>query len=85
MKLNEDLVDELLVLSQFSLNSTLEGIKVHGDAAQSVIEATQRLFDKGLVTQLDGGYLTDLGKDAAVHLTRLNSILTTPVTLDTAS
>ena len=42
MKLNADLIDELSVLSQFSLDSTLEGIKVHGDAAQSVIEATQR-------------------------------------------
>jgi len=85
MKLNADLIDELSLLSQFSLNSTLEGIKVHGDASQSMIDAAQRLFEKGLITQFDGGYLTDLGKDAALHLTRLNSILTTPVNLDTAS
>ena len=85
MKLSADLIDELALLSQFSLSSTLEGIKVHGEASVSVIGASERRFEIVLITQLDGGYLTDLGKDAALHLTRLNSILTTPVTVDTAS
>ncbi|MFT5707883.1 MAG: hypothetical protein ACI9ES_002185 [Oceanospirillaceae bacterium] len=85
MKFNTDLVDELTMLSQFRLSSSLEGIKVHGDASESLIAAAKRLFDKGLVTQFDGGYLTDLGKDAAEHLSSLNTILTTPAKLDTAS
>jgi uncharacterized protein (TIGR02647 family) len=85
MKLSTDLIDEFSLLSQFSLSSTLEGIKIHGDASDSLKEAATRLFEKGLVTQLDGGYLTDLGKDAAEHLDRLHSILTLPVALDTAS
>ena len=29
------------------------------------IAATKRLYDKGLVTQEDGGYLTNLGHEAA--------------------
>ncbi|EPJ48927.1 MAG: hypothetical protein OFPII_04030 [Osedax symbiont Rs1] len=85
MKLSNDLVNELTLLSQFRLSSTLEGIKVHGDASESIQQAANRLFEKGLVTRLDGGYLTDLGKDAAEHLDNLYSILTTPVTLDTTS
>ncbi|MCJ8315357.1 MAG: TIGR02647 family protein [Pseudomonadales bacterium] len=85
MKFSTDLIDELSLLSQFSLSSTLEGLKIHADASNKVIGAAKRLFDKGLVTQADGGYLTELGKDAAQHLLSLNSILTTPVNLDTAS
>jgi uncharacterized protein (TIGR02647 family) len=32
-----------------------------------VIAAAKRLFDKGIVTQEDGGYLTNLGYDLADH------------------
>jgi uncharacterized protein (TIGR02647 family) len=85
MKLNADLVDEFTLLSQFRLNSSLEGIKVHAEASKHLIDASQRLFEKGLITQFDGGYLTDLGKDAAEHLANLHTILTTPVKVDTAS
>ncbi|MCJ8338011.1 MAG: TIGR02647 family protein [Pseudomonadales bacterium] len=85
MKLNADLIDELTLLSQFKLSSTFEGIKVHTQASQNLIDAAQRLFDKGLISQNDGGYLTDLGKDAADHFERLQSILTTPAKLDTTS
>ena len=85
MKFNTAMVDELTLLSQFRVNSSLEGIKVHQEASKSLIEAAERLFDKGLITQFDGGYLTDLGKDAAGHLKSLQSILTVPVTADTLS
>lgn len=85
MKLTAQIVDELTLLSQFTLNSSLEGIKVHASASESLISAASRLNEKGLITQPDGGYLTDLGRDAAEHLEGLSSILTTPVSLDTAS
>jgi uncharacterized protein (TIGR02647 family) len=32
-----------------------------------MVSAVKRLFDKGLITQVDGGYLTDAGKKAADH------------------
>ena len=77
MPFSQELVDELNVLMHFSLSSTLEGIKVHATAEPAVINATKRLFDKGLVTQQDGGYLTDLGREVTEHaaaaLTILNS------------
>ncbi len=77
MKFNSELLNELNVLKMFDLSSSQLGIKVHHDAEPETIEATQRLFDKGLITQTDGGYLTGLGRDAAEHSTNLLTILTT--------
>ena len=57
-------IAELEFLSRFDLGSLLTGIKVHHDAPADVIAAAQRLFDKGMITQTDGGYLTDLGREA---------------------
>jgi len=58
---------ELNILVQYSLDTSNQGIKVHSTASEEKIEAVERLFDKGLVTQVDGGYLTDIGKKAAEH------------------
>ena len=76
MPFSPQLVDELNVLMQFSLTSTLEGIKVHTTAEPTIIAATRRLYEKGLVTQEDGGYLTDLGREAAEHAAAVLTILT---------
>lgn len=77
MPYNAALVDELNVLNQFSLDSIQSGIKVHHTAAEHVIAATERLYEKGLITQHDGGYLTPLGRDAREHSEALLMILTT--------
>ena len=77
MTIKEEFVDEINVLKMFDLSSTQLGIKVHHDAENSVLEATQRLFNKGLISQSDGGYLTGLGRDAAVHAKDLLTILST--------
>jgi len=69
MALSKDLADELNILAQFNLDSLQEGIKVHTHtASEETIAATQRLFDKGLISQNDGGYLTALGHEAAEHV-----------------
>ncbi len=67
MTIKQELIDEIEVLLRYNLDTTQEGIKVHHDARQGLIEASERLFNKGLVSQKDGGYLTDLGHDAAEH------------------
>ncbi|WP_067866418.1 TIGR02647 family protein [Neptuniibacter marinus] len=77
MPYNEEIMQELNVLNLFNLNTTQEGIKVHSSAQSEVIAATQRLFDKGLITQHDGGYLTPLGHDAAESTQTLLTILIT--------
>ena len=75
MQLTDELVAEIKFLSLFNLASHQEGIKVHGNADPVLIAAAKRLFDKGLVTQLDGGYLTDLGVEVAEHAQRLLTTL----------
>ncbi len=67
MPLQQDLVDEIEVLLRYNLDTTQEGIKVHHTAREELIEAAKRLHNKGLVDSEDGGYLTDLGHEAAEH------------------
>jgi uncharacterized protein (TIGR02647 family) len=76
MSCTPDLVEELNILMRFNLESSRLGIKVHKDADPSVIAATGRLHAKGLITQVDGGYLTSLGHEAAEHAAMLLGILT---------
>lgn len=58
---------ELKVLMLFSSPTGLEGIKVHKSAAPELISAAQQLHESGFITQVDGGYLTQLGIEAAEH------------------
>ena len=67
MHYNSEQMAELNILVQYSLDTTNQGIKVHSTASEEKIDAVERLFNKGLVTQVDGGYLTDIGKKAAEH------------------
>ena len=48
--------------------SVCKGIKVHKSADADTLAAIKRLYEKGLLTQEDGGYLTDLGIHCAEHL-----------------
>lgn len=67
MPFTTDLIDEMNVLVKFSLSSEMTGIKIHTDADPTLLAATKRLYDKKLVTDTDGGYLTFLGRDALEH------------------
>ena len=77
MNYTTDLLDELNILLQFNLETTRAGIKIHKTATPDVIAATARLHEKGLITQIDGGYLSDLGLIAAEHAQTAFTILTT--------
>ena len=76
MPYNPELAEELNILTQFNLETTLEGVKVHASAGPVAIAAAQRLFEKGLTSKPDGGYLTELGRNAAEHTQSLLLILT---------
>jgi len=67
MRYTEEQLAEMDILIRYNLQTTQQGIKVHSRANKEQIAAVQRLFDKGLVTAVDGGYLTDLGRKAAEH------------------
>ena len=76
MPYTQDIVDELNILARYNLSTTQEGIKVHKTAAPETIAATRRLFEKGLVTQEDGGYLTNLGLETAAKAQAVLDVLT---------
>ena len=69
-------VAELNLLARFNLANHQEGLKLHSDADPQLLAAAGRLHDQGLITQVDGGYLTSLGLDAAEHAQALLTILT---------
>lgn len=75
MSFTPDLVEELNLILKFPNTSLMQGLKIHTDADPAVINAAQRLFDKGIITQADGGYLTDLGYDLAEHAQIIQSAL----------
>lgn len=75
MTITTDMLNEMNVLLQFPESSLMNGIKIHHDADPALIEATKRLFDKGLIDQPDGGYLTDAGIELHEHLRVINNAL----------
>ncbi|CAM3825564.1 TIGR02647 family protein [Rheinheimera salexigens] len=68
MSITPDLTAEVRILARYNLDSTMEGLKVHQNADAQTKQAIQRLFEKGLVNQPDGGYLTELGMSCAEHI-----------------
>jgi len=67
MHYSKEQIAEIDILIRYNLATTRQGIKVHSSANADHVEAVKRLFEKGLVTQIDGGYLTELGRNAAEH------------------
>lgn len=76
MPFKQELVDEINILIKFNRDTSQEGIKVHKTASPENIAAAKRLFEKGLVTQEDGGYLTFAGRETAEHALSLHDLLT---------
>ena len=72
MSWTPEIIAELEVLCLYNLDSTQEGLKVHSSAA-----AAQRLVEKGLLSQDDGGYLTSLGLETAAHAQAVLTVLVT--------
>jgi len=64
----DNLFEEIKLLAKFPEESHMEGLKIHNNAAPDVITSAKALFNKGLTTQTDGGYLTDSGREMAEHL-----------------
>ncbi|MFK5984828.1 MAG: TIGR02647 family protein [Pseudomonadota bacterium] len=64
----DSLLEEMKLLAQFPEESHLEGLKIHDTASSIIKTSAQALFDKGMISQTDGGYLTDSGREMAEHL-----------------
>lgn len=78
MPFTQEQMDEMEILIRYSPESTMEGIKVHKTAKPELISAVERLYEKKMVSQIDGGYLTDLGREAAELSQTLLTMLTSP-------
>ncbi|WP_022942404.1 TIGR02647 family protein [Psychromonas hadalis] len=72
---SDTLFEEMKLLAKFPTQSQLEGIKIHNEASEAVIKAAKALFDKGLISQDDGGYLTDSGIETVDNLHRVLATL----------
>ncbi|WP_331345632.1 TIGR02647 family protein [Cellvibrio sp. UBA7661] len=75
MPLSPEIVAEMQVLRMFDTSTNQSGLKVHSDASPDTINATRRLYEKQLISQIDGGYLTPLGYECSVHLQQMLQIL----------
>ena len=75
MSWTPEIIAELEVLCLYNLDSTQEGIKVHSSAGAERVAAARRLFEKGLISQDDGGFLTSLGLEAAAHAQAVLTVL----------
>ena len=75
MRFKQENMAELDLLTLFNLSTGQEGIKIHKTAEPTVIAAASSLFEKGFITQADGGYLTTLGREAAEHTQALFTLL----------
>ena len=75
MPCNNHIQEEINMLIRFSQSSDHQGLKVRQDADPELVDATKRLFNKDLITQMDGGYLTPLGHEAADQAHALLNIL----------
>ncbi|MDH5352800.1 MAG: TIGR02647 family protein [Gammaproteobacteria bacterium] len=79
MHLDSELIEELNLLSRYRLSSSPGGIEIGQAVEPAVAAAAQRLFDKGIIERADGGMLTDNGREAVEHLTRLFNQLSPPL------
>lgn len=76
MSFFDDHLHELNLLTLFDSASSLEGIKVHQHSADpAMVTAAEQLYQKGLITQKDGGYLTPLGSDIVEHVQKIQAVL----------
>lgn len=75
MKYSQQHMAELNLLLQFDISSAATGIKVHQEAAEETKAAIQSLYNKGLCTLPDGGYLTDEGIELAEHADKLLRVI----------
>jgi uncharacterized protein (TIGR02647 family) len=74
-QLDAELLEEVKLLRQYSIETLHEGIKIHSSAGETCQLSAERLFKKGIISQVDGGYLTQRGQEVVEHLDALINLL----------
>ena len=78
MHLDPELIDEINLLRRFGMGGPV-AMDVHDNPDPAVTAAAARMHEKGLITEADGGKLTDSGREAVQHLDSLLNLLDPPL------
>ena len=78
MHIDPELIDELSLLRRFGMGGPV-AMDVHDNPDPAIVAAAERMHGKGLITQPDGGQLTDSGREAVEHMERLFDLLDPPL------
>ena len=78
MHIDSELIDELALLRRFSMGGPV-AMDVHDNPDPAVIAAAGRMHEKGLITEPNGGQLTDSGREAVEHMNALFNLLDPPL------
>jgi len=78
MHIDSETIDELNLLMRYRMTSA-GGIEIGQAADSATAAAARRLFQKGIIERIDGGALTDNGRQAVDHMTHLFNQLSPPL------
>ncbi len=78
MQIDPELIDELALLRRFSMGGPV-AMDVHDNPDPAVTAAAGRMHEKGLITEPEGGQLTDSGREAVEHMNALFNLLDPPL------
>ena len=78
MHIDPELIDELALLRRFSMGGPV-AMDVHDNPDPAIVAAAERMHEKGLITEPDGGDLTDSGREAIEPLEKLFTLLDPPL------
>lgn len=76
--ISADFIDAIKLLSCFELDNLQQGIKLHQDCEPTLRQTADRLYQKGILTAADGGYLTPFGMTLREQLQPLINALGEP-------
>ena len=75
MSLCKEQVTDLELLLKFPTSSAMQGLKIHHDAPEVIQASAKRLFERGIIDRIDGGYLTELGHELLEHALHISNAL----------
>jgi len=79
MHLDSELIEELGLLRRLSQDLSLDVSSLQSSVDPAVSAAAGRLLQKGILSDANGGGLTESGMEAADHMNRLFNLLSPPL------
>ena len=70
-QISNDFIEKLKILACFEPQNLSQGIKLRSDMDDNTRQAAAFLYQQGLISEVDGGYLTPFGIMMVEHLQHL--------------